>query len=75
MAAPSTVFTARYVAEMLGVDEELVQEIASMEMEPEDGRLHVHDTDDVDAPSLIAFTPAGIENLRELLNEHRPAHP
>ena len=75
MATPSTVFTVHYVAEMLGMDEELVQKIASMGMEPGDGRLYIHHTDDVDAPSLVAFTPAGVENLRELLNEHRPAQP
>jgi hypothetical protein len=33
-------------------------------MEPEDGCLSVLDLDDV---STVAFTPQGIENLKELL--------
>jgi hypothetical protein len=63
MAAPSYVFTITRVATMLGEDEELLQDIA-MDMEPEDGCLSVLDIDDV---STVAFTPQGIENLKELL--------
>ena len=36
MAAPSSVFTISRVAEMIGEDEDWLQDIAS-EMEPEDG--------------------------------------
>jgi hypothetical protein len=63
MAAPSYVFTIARVAALLGEPEELLQDIA-MDMEPEDGCLSVLDLDDV---STVAFTPQGIENLKELL--------
>ena len=63
MAAPSYVFTIARVAKLLGESEELLQDIA-MDMEPEDGCLSVLDLDDV---STVAFTPQGIENLKELL--------
>ena len=38
------------------------------EMEPEDGRLWIYDTDD---QQTIAFTPAGMEYLREMLAEYK----
>jgi hypothetical protein len=63
MAAPSYVFTIGRVARMLGLDEDRLSEVA-VDMEPEDGRLHVLDVDDL---STIAFTAQGIENLEELL--------
>ena len=53
---------------MLGEDEAWLEEIA-MEMEPEDGRLYVCDLDDDVA--VTAFTPFGIENLKELVEEHK----
>jgi hypothetical protein len=63
MAAPSYVFTIARVAALLGEPEARLQDIA-MDMEPEDGCLSVLDLDDV---STVAFTPQGIENLKELL--------
>jgi hypothetical protein len=66
MAAPSYVFTIARVAKMLGEDEAWLEEIA-IEMEPEDGRLYVCDTDDDIATT--AFTPFGIENLKQLIAE------
>lgn len=66
MAAPSYVFTLSRVANMLGADEELLRELA-MGMEPEDGCLSVLGPDDND--SIIAFTPFGVENLKELLED------
>jgi hypothetical protein len=63
MAAPSYVFTIARVAALLGEPEALLQDIA-MDMAPEDGCLSVLDLDDV---STVAFTPQGIENLKELL--------
>lgn len=71
MAVPSIAFTARYVAEKLGVDQDLVEETAATEMEPEDGRLSILDSDDENAPAITAFTAFGIERLQELLGEHR----
>ena len=38
------------------------------DMEPEDGRLWIYDTDD---QQTIAFTPAGMEYLREMLAEYK----
>ena len=64
MAAITHVFTLARVAEMLGEDEDLLYEI-SIEMEPEDGVIHVYGTDD---DGTTAFTDFGIENLRELLH-------
>ena len=67
MAAPSYVFTISRVAEMLGENEDWLSEIA-LGMEPEDGCLTVHGTDDL---STLAFTPFGIECLRELVLDSR----
>jgi hypothetical protein len=64
MAAPSYVFTIAHVAKMLGEDEGKLYEIA-VTMEPEDGCLSILDIDD--DVSTIAFTPFGVENLKELL--------
>jgi hypothetical protein len=67
MAAPANAFTIRRAAEILGEDEELLWEVA-MEMEPEDGTLWIHDTGD---QATIAFTDWDLENLRELIAEHK----
>ena len=67
MAAISYVFTLARVAKMLGEDEELLRELAE-DMEPEDGCLSVLRPDDDD--SMIAFTPFGVENLQQLLENY-----
>jgi hypothetical protein len=67
MAAPALAVTISRAAEILGEDEELLWEMAD-DMEPEDGCLWIHDIDD---QQTMAFTPAGIEYLRELLAEHK----
>lgn len=67
MAAITHAFTVARAAEMLGEDQDLLEEIA-IEMEPEDGRIWVYDTDD---DAITSFTAFGIENLRELLQIHR----
>ena len=67
MAAPAFAFTISRTAEMLGEDEQLLWDLAD-EMDPEDGRLWIHGTDD---QQTIAFTPAGMEYLRELLAQHK----
>lgn len=67
MAAITHVFTVARAAEMLGQDENLLEEIA-IEMEPEDGRIWIYGTED---DAITAFTAFGIENLRELLQIHR----
>lgn len=67
MAAITHVFTIARVAEMLGEDEDWLHEI-SIEMEPEDGVIHVYGIGD---DGITAFTDFGIENLRELLQIHQ----
>ena len=64
MASPSHVFTARYVAEQLGADQDLIEEIAAMQMDPEDGVLSIIDSDDETAESVIVFTRSGSTDWR-----------
>lgn len=63
MAAPSYVSTIARVAKLLGEDEALLHDVA-MGMEPEDGCLTILDGDN---KPTVAFTPQGIDNLKELL--------
>ena len=67
MAAPASAVTISWAAEILGEDEELLWDLVDA-MEPEDGCLWIHGTEE---QQTIAFTPAGIEYLRELLAEHK----
>jgi hypothetical protein len=67
MAAIASVFTIARVAEMLGEDEDWLQEI-SIEMMPEDGIIAVYGVGDDYVP---AFTDYGIENLRELVRIYK----
>jgi hypothetical protein len=62
LAAPSFVYTIAYAAELLGEDEEWLWELAD-QLEPEDGRLWIYDTDD---RATLGFTERGIECLKEL---------
>ena len=71
MAAPAFAFTIIHAAEILGEDEQLLWDLAD-EMDPEDGCLWIHGTED---QQTIAFTPAGMEYLRELLAEHKRNRP
>jgi hypothetical protein len=67
MAAPASAVTISRAAEILGEDEGLLWEMVD-EMEPEDGCLWIYGTGD---QQTIAFTPAGMEYLRELLAEYK----
>ena len=58
MAGISHVFTISRVAEMLGEDEDLLQEI-SIEIDPEDGRLTVLGPSE---EAITAFTHYGVDN-------------
>jgi hypothetical protein len=72
MAAPSFVYTISCVAKMLGEPEHWLDELASMNLEPEDGCLGIIDDLDVPAERLVsvtAFTDAGIDALKELVAE------
>lgn len=75
MASPSYAFTARYVAERLGVDQDLIKDIAAMQMDPEDGVLSVIDSRDETEESVVVFTNFGIDRLKELLDEHIGTNP
>ncbi len=71
MAAPAHAVTISRAAEILGEDETLLWEIVS-DMEPEDGCLWIYDTDD---RQTVAFTPAGMEYLQEMLPEYKSGQP
>jgi hypothetical protein len=63
MAAISFVFIIARVAEMLGEDEEWLEEI-SISMDPEDGRLRVIG---IGEDEYTAFTEYGIECLKQII--------
>jgi hypothetical protein len=67
LAAISHVFTITYVAELLGEDEDWLHEL-SIDMFPEDGRLHVYG---VGEDGVTAFTKDGIENLKQIIADMR----
>ena len=64
MAAPSMVFTSRFAASRLGVDLDVIEELAQ-QMAPEDGCLSVIDSPKDDAESTTAFTRRGLDYLEE----------
>ena len=66
MAGISHVFTIGCVAQMLGVDEDWLDEL-SLGMDPEDGRLWVAYSPGAESEGSVAFTEFGIENLRQLI--------
>jgi hypothetical protein len=67
MAGISSVFTISRVAEMLGEDEEWLDEI-SIQLDPEDGRLSVLGLGD---EATTAFSPFGVDNLAEFVQIHK----
>ncbi len=68
----SSLYTLKYVAEMLGEDEELLRD-CTIEMFTEDGCLSAYDDYPASelSESIVVFTEDGIENLRQILNELR----
>lgn len=64
----SMVFTARFVAHKLGVEEALIEEFAE-HIRPKDGCLSVVDSADENDPSTTAFTGLEIEMLRQRIDE------
>jgi len=75
MAVPSYVYTISCVAKMLGEPEVWLQELAWINLQPEDGCLGVIDhlpSDGEELCAVTAFTDAGIEALRELVADARP---
>jgi len=69
MAAISAVFTISHVAKLLGEDEDWLHEL-SINMFPEDGRLHVYG---VGEDGVTAFTEYGIECLKQIVAAERAA--
>ncbi|MGH7073019.1 MAG: hypothetical protein ACREFD_02305 [Stellaceae bacterium] len=67
MAAVSHVFTITRVAEMLGENEEWLEDI-SIEMDPEDGRLTVLGPGE---ESTTSFTDLGVENLAQIVKIYK----
>ena len=67
MAAIAHVFTLARVAEMLGEDQDWLDDISD-ELEPEDGLIAVYGTGE---EYTIAFTEFGIENLKQIIQIHR----
>ena len=67
MAGISYVFAISRVAEMLGEDEEWLDEI-SIVLDPEDGRLGVLG---IGEEATTAFTRFGIDNLAELVQIYK----
>lgn len=70
MAAPSMVFTARFAASRLGVQIDVINELAE-QMEPEDGCLSIIDSLDENAESVTGFTRQGLDYLEDLLDERQ----
>jgi hypothetical protein len=70
MAAPSMVFTARFAASRLGVDIDVLEQLAE-QMAPEDGCLSIINSLDETAESVTGFTRQGLGYLDELLDERR----
>ena len=71
MAAIGAVFTIGYVANLFGGDENWIFDL-SIDMFPEDGCLWVYGVGEDGVP---AFTRDGIENLRQIIADERPACP
>jgi hypothetical protein len=67
VAAISYILTINRVAEMLGEDEDWLQDIAD-EMDPEDGCLTVIG---IGEHGTTAFTRFGVERLTELVEMHK----
>lgn len=65
MAAIHHAFTIKQAARILGCDEDLLWNLSD-QLEPEDGVIWIHDIDEI---QTLAFTPFGIETLREMIRD------
>lgn len=63
IAADANVFTIALAAQMLGETEDRLWALAD-QMDPEDGLVWIHDTDE---RQTMAFTSFGLETLRDLI--------
>ncbi|MBX9910758.1 MAG: hypothetical protein K2Z25_18875 [Beijerinckiaceae bacterium] len=69
MAADANVFTIALAAQMLGENEDRLWALAD-QMDPQDGVVWIHDTDQ---RQTMAFTSFGLETLRDLIADQRTA--
>ena len=69
MPAVSHIFTIDLVAEKFGYDKNEIFDIASENMEPEDGLIWVHD---INGKEKIALSQEGIEALQDIIRERYP---
>lgn len=69
MPAISHIFTIDLVAEKYGYDKDQVFDIASDNLEPEDGLIWVHD---INEKETIALSQEGIEALQEIIEDQYP---
>lgn len=67
--AISHIFTIDLVAEKLGYDKDQIFDIASDQLEPEDGMIWVHDLNE---KQTIALSQDGIEALQEIIEDQYP---
>ena len=65
VAAITRVHTIRRAAEILGQTEDLLWDLSD-QLDPEDGKLWIHDVDGIET---MAFTDFGLENLREIITD------
>ena len=65
MAAITHVYTIQMAAKILGQTEDLLWELSD-QLEPEDGKLWIHD---VAGLETMAFTKFGLESLREIISD------
>lgn len=66
MPAISHIFTIDLVAQKLGYDKDQLFDVACDQMEPEDGLIWIHDTNE---KQTVALTAQGIEFLKELIED------
>jgi hypothetical protein len=68
VAAVTAVFTIELVAEMLGVEQDYISDIAETDMDPEHGHLWIHG---INGYEVEAFTQDGIDHLEELIADRK----
>ena len=69
MPAISYIFTIDLIAEKFGYDKDKIFDIASDQLEPEDGMIWVHDIND---EQTIALSQEGLETLQEIIDDQYP---
>ena len=68
MAAISSVRTIALVAQELGIDEDILADIAYPNLEPEDGRIWIYDID----RHVMGLTGDAVEALIEIIKDIYP---